>query len=170
MCTCAEKFVFKDFNIQNYTIRKMKIQLKFILCVAIGVLFFSTVGRAQGGSASTQHVIDSLKITDPDEIALCNLYDDAVTEYLSELKAYTTNGTKPTPEQSAEASKRFQQKQKEIQPQIESFKKKVASNYGQLMNFVYFVNYETTRIYGGMMPQNGMSPYSKGAYPVPANH
>jgi hypothetical protein len=151
----------------------MKTHIKFILCVAIGILFFSTASKAQGGSASTRRVIDSLKITDPDEIALCNLYDDAVTEYLTELKAYTTNGAKPTPAQSAEVSKRFQQKQKEIQPQIESFKRKVASNYAQLMNFVYFVNYETTRIYGGMMPQNGMSPYSKGAYPgypVPANH
>jgi len=128
-------------------------------------------GKAQDGSANTRRVIDSLKITDADEIAICNLYDDAVTEYLKELKAYTTNGTKPTPAQSAEVSKRFQLKQKEIQPQIESFRKKLAGNYTQLMNFVWFCNYESTRVYGGLMPLNGMSPYSKGAYPgytVPA--
>jgi len=151
----------------------MKTQLKFILCITTGILFFSTASKAQGGSASTRHVIDSLKITDPDEIALCNLYDDVVTEYLNELKAYTANGTQPTAAQSAEVNKKFQQRQKEIQPQIESFKKKVASNYAQLMNFVYFVNYETMRVYGGMMPQNGMSPYSKGVYPgypTPPNH
>lgn len=151
----------------------MKTELKIILCLVTVILFFSTISKAQSGSTDAKHIIDSLKITDADEIAICNLYDDAVTEYLTELKAYTTNGAKPTAAQSAEVSKKFQEREKELKPQIESFRRKIAANYPQLMNFAYFCNYESMRIYGGMMPANGMSPYSKGAYqgsPVPANH
>jgi len=143
----------------------MKALLKFTLFMLAGTIVLSK--QCKGQSSNAKHVIDSLKITDADEIALCNLYDDAVTEYLKELKEYTTGNNKPTPAQTAEINKRFQQKQKEIQPQIDSFKKKAASNYQQLMNFVQFCSYESMRVY------SGVSPYQKGLYKnygVPANH
>src|ERR1700729_4146221 len=134
----------------------MKTTLKFIFCI-LGTIAISTQCKAQPSNA--QHIIDSLKITDSDEIAICKLYDDAVTTYLTELKQYTSGGTKPTQAQTQAINKKFQEREKEIKPQIESFKKKVASNYQQLMNFTQFCSYEAMRVYGGM------APYQKGAYP-----
>ena len=149
----------------------MKTLTTFIICSLICVIFFSAPCKAQGGSAYGKHLMDSLKITDPDEVAICNLYDDAVTEYFTLLKAYMANGSKPTNAQSNELNKKFQLRQKEIQPQIESFKKRVAGNYMVAMNFAQFCSIEVMRVYGGM----GMSPYQKGAYPgypmpTPASH
>ena len=145
----------------------MKTTLKFILCV-LGAIAISAQCKAQsGGSATAQHLIDSLKITDPDEIAICKLYDDAVTTCLTELKQYTSGGAKPTQAQTQAINKKFQDREKEIKPQVESFRKKIASNYQQLMNFSRFVNYETMRVYGSMYPnQKGGYPN----YPMPANH
>jgi|GEM_PF-5590301 len=62
----------------------MRTTLRFILCI-ISTIAISTQCKAQL-SAAGQHVIDSLKITDPDEVAVCKLYDDAVNEYLTELR------------------------------------------------------------------------------------
>ncbi len=146
----------------------MKTKLTFIVCVLAGTIAVSTECKAQSElSPNARHVLDSLKITDADEIQICTLYDDAVSEYLTELKQYTTTNTKPTDAQTAEINKKFQQRQKEIQPQIESFKKKVAANYQQLMTFVQFCSYESMRVVGGV------SQYQPGLYknyPVPANH
>jgi hypothetical protein len=159
------KRAFVLLNVQPLLFKTMKTLLKFMLCVLAGTIILSTQCKGQGSNA--RHVIDSLKITDPDEIAICNLYDDAVSEYLKELKAYTTGNNKPTQAQTQEVNKRFQEKEKEIKPQIEAFKKKVAANYAQLMNFVQFCSYESMRVMGGL------SPYQKAMYKnygAPANH
>ena len=155
------------FLLNNPLVKKMKTTLNFILCI-LGTIAISAQCKAQsGGSATAQHLIDSLKITDPDEIAICKLYDDAVTTCLTELKQYTSGGAKPTQAQTQAINKKFQDREKEIRPQVESFRKKVASNYQQLMNFSQFVNYETMRVYGSMYPnQKGGYPN----YPMPANH
>ena len=150
----------------------MKKFTTFIFCAFIGVIFFSSPSKAQGGSAYGKHLMDSLKITDPDEVAICNLYDDAVTEYFTLMKAYMANGSKPTTAQSNELNKKFQLRQKEIQPQIESFRKRVGGNYTVAMNFAQFCSIEAMRIYGGMGIK---SPYQNGGYPSypmpkPANH
>ncbi len=142
----------------------MRTTLKFVLFI-LCTIAISTQCKAQL-SASGQHVIDSLKITDPDEVAICKLYDDAVTEYLTELKQYTANGAKPTQAQTQAVSKKFHDREQAIKPQIESFKKKVASNYPQLMNFVQFCTFESMRVLGAMGYKNGAYPN----YPVPANH
>jgi hypothetical protein len=143
----------------------MKTTLKFLLCI-LAAFAVSTQCKAQ--SAIAQHLIDSLKITDSDELAICKLYDDAVTAYLTEWKQYTSNGTKPTQAQSQALNKKFQDRQKEIKPQIESFRKKVASNYQQAINFSQFCSIEAMRVYGTMYPNlKGGYP---GGYPTPANH
>jgi hypothetical protein len=142
----------------------MKTPLKLILC-AVAITAFSTQCKAQGSHA--QHVIDSLKITDGDEIKICKLYDDVVTEYLTEWHDYFAHNTKPTQAQQAEISKKFQARQKEIQPQIDAFKKKTAADYPQLMNFVQFCNYESMRVYAVV------SKYQQGAlkgYGAAPNH
>jgi hypothetical protein len=146
------------------TIKKMKTTLKLILC-AVAVTIFSAQCKAQGSHA--QHVIDSLKITDGDEIKICKLYDDVVTEYMNEWQTYAAHNTKPTAAQSAEISKKFQAREQELKPQIEAFRKKVASNYPQMMNFVQFCSYESMRVYAIVTKyQGGM--YKN--YPTPANH
>jgi hypothetical protein len=143
---------------------KMKTTLKFILCI-LGVIAVSTQCKAQ--PSNYQHLIDSLKITDPDELAICKLYDDAVNAYFTEWKQYTTNGTKPTQAQTQALSKEFHAREQAIKPQIESFKKKVASNYQVVMNFAQFCQIEAMRVYGSMYPNmKGMNP----GYPPPANH
>ena len=154
-----------NLSIKHLPFKKMKTQLKFLVCVLAGTIAVSTACKAQSSNAS--HIIDSLKITDADEIKICTLYDDVVTEYLKEWKQYTTNNTTPTAAQSAEINKKFQQKEKEIRPQIESFRKRIAANTPQLMNFVQFCQYESMRVYGVV------SKYQQGMYknyPVPANH
>jgi hypothetical protein len=143
-------------------VNKMKTTLKLILCV-LGAITISTQCKAQG--PSYQHLIDSLKITDPDELAICKLYDDAVNAYFTEWKQYTTNGTKPTQAQTQALSKRFHDREQEIKPQIESFRRKVGSNYQQAMNFAWFCSYEAMRIANSMGFKNGAYP----GYP-PANH
>lgn len=115
-----------------------------------------------------QHLIDSLKITDPDELAICKLYDDAVNEYFTEWKQYTANGTKPTQAQQQAIGKKFKDRENAIKPQIESFRKKAASNYQVVMNFAQFCQIEAMRVYSSLYPNmKGMSP---GGYPQPANH
>ena len=141
----------------------MKTTLKLILCL-LGVITISTRCKAQG--PTYQHLIDSLKITDPDELAICKLYDDAVTAYFAEWKLYTANGTKPTQTQSQALSKKFQEREKEIKPQVESFRKKVGSNYQQAMNFAWFCSYEAMRIANSMGFKNGAYP----GYPPASNH
>lgn len=141
----------------------MKTTLKLILC-ALGVIAISTQCKAQ--DSKYQHLIDSLKITDPDELAICKLYDDAVTEYFTELKQYTSSGTQPNQAQMQAVNKKFQAREKEIRPQVESFRKKAAANYQQAMNFAWFCSYEAMRIANSMGYKNGLYPN----YPVPANH
>jgi hypothetical protein len=143
--------------------KKMKTTLKLIVCV-FGAIAISTQCKAQ--SSNYRHLVDSLKITDPDELAICKLYDDAVTEYFTEWKQYTTNGTKPTPAQQQALNKKFQEREKEIKPQVESFRKKVGSNYQQAMNFAWFCSYEAMRIANSMGFKNGAYP----GYPPSANH
>lgn len=144
----------------------MKTTLKLILCL-LGTIAITSQCRAQ--SPQYQHLIDSLKITDPDELAICKLYDDAVTTYFTELKQYTSNGAKPTQAQQQSINKQFQEREKAIKPQVESFRKKAASNYQVVMNFVAFCQIEAMRVYGSMYP-NMKGMYQPGAYPPPANH
>jgi hypothetical protein len=141
----------------------MKTALKLFLCI-LGVMAISSQCKAQ--DSKYQHLVDSLKITDPDELAICKLYDDAVTAYFTELKQYTTNGAKPTQAETQALGKKFRERQQEIKPQIESFKKKIGSNYQQAMNFAMFCSYEAMRIANSMGFKNGAYPN----YPVPANH
>jgi len=141
----------------------MKTTLKFILCL-LGTIAITARCKAQ--DSKYQHLVDSLKITDPDELAICKLYDDAVTAYFTEYKQYTTNGSRPTQAQSQALSKKFHDREQEIKPQIESFKRKVGSNYQQAMNFAMFCSYEAMRIANSMGFKNGAYP----GYPTPANH
>jgi hypothetical protein len=143
----------------------MKTTLKLILCI-LGSIAISTQCKAQ--DSHYQHLIDSLKITDPDELAICKLYDDAVTTYFTELKAYTSNGSKPSQAQQQAIGKKFQEREKAIKPQIESFRRKAASNYQVVMNFAQFCQIEAMRVYGSLYPNmKGMYP---GGYPTSANH
>lgn len=134
----------------------MKTQLKFIVCVLAGTLAISTQCKAQPSHA--KHVIDSLKITDPDEIKICTLYDDVVSEYLKEMKDFSTKNTRPTEAEQREIGKKFEEKEKEIRPQIESFRKRISANYPQMMNFVQFCSYESMRVVAIV------SQYQKGLY------
>jgi hypothetical protein len=145
----------------------MKTTLKFILCI-LGAIAISAQSKAQSGVSSTaQHLIDSLKITDPDEVAICKLYDDAVTTSLAQYKQYMSGGAKPTQAQTQAINKHFQEAEKEIKPKVESFRKKAASNYQVLMNFTQFVQIETMKVYGAIYPNmRGAYP----GYPAPANH
>ena len=141
----------------------MKTALKLFLCI-LGAVAISTQSKAQ--DSKYQHLVDSLKITDPDELAICKLYDDAVTAYFTELKQYTTNGAKPNQAEMQALGKKLREHEQEIKPQIESFKKKIGSNYQQAMNFAMFCSYEAMRIANSMGIKAGAYPN----YPVPANH
>ena len=136
----------------------MKTQLKLSLCVLAIITVVSTACKGQTGSSSkSSKVLDSLKITDADEIKICTLYDQVVTEYLTQMKEVSAGG-KPTAAQAADISKKYQQQVKAIQPQIDSFKKNLAANPQEAIKFAQFYSYEAIRLYGGM------SKYQQGIY------
>jgi hypothetical protein len=147
----------------------MKTQLKLIL-FSLGIItLISTQCKAQQGSSSrASKLIDSLHITNSDEIKICNFYDQLVTDYMSEMKQWSTGSSKTNSAAAQAIGQKYKQKAKELQPQIDSFKKTLQGNYQEAMKFAQFWSLETQR-WLGVMTQ-----YQKGMYPgyggAPSGH
>lgn len=148
-------------------------KLSFFVLAAAAIISVSCKGKTapastSGGSdivASTKgnSVMDSLNITDPDEKKVCALYDDAITDYLKELKTLAADTSKAAAAQRADLDKKYQEREKEIKPQVEAMRRKVAIVPGEAMKFTQFSIYESKRVMAAF------STYEQGAlknYPV----
>ncbi len=136
----------------------MKTQLKLIFFLLGVISFISTQCKAQPATSSrASKLIDSLHITNSDEIKICNLYDEVITDYANAMKQWSTGNQKANAAQANELQKKYQQQMKDIQPQVDSFKKTVQGNYQEAMKFAQFCALEGQRIYGAMAQyQQGM--------------
>ena len=145
----------------------MKPQINLKLCVAIFISVFiagckgktSSGSTAGSGTASpaasgsvtanaskSNSVIDSLNITDADEKKVCTLYDECITVYLDEMKELSADTSKFDSQQRNAIEKKYQDKIKELQPQIDNLKKNFQAYPAEAFKFASFSAYESRRI------------------------
>ena len=94
--------------------------------------------------------MDSLSITDPDEKKVCALYDDAVTDYLKEFKTAFADTSKEAAARREDLDKKWQEKEKDIKPQLEALRVKMTTVPGEAAKFAQFSMYESKRLMGIM--------------------
>jgi len=102
----------------------------------------STVAESPKGNS----VMDSLSITDPDAKKVCALYDDAITDYMKEFKSSLTDTTKEAEARRQALDKKWRDKEKEIQPQLEALRKKMMVSPNETAKFAQFSAYESRRL------------------------
>ncbi|BAU55106.1 hypothetical protein [Mucilaginibacter gotjawali] len=145
----------------------MKAQINLKLCVAIVICIFIAAckGKASSGSTASStaaspaasgsvtanakksnSVIDSLNITDADEKKVCTLYDECITVYLDEMKALAADTSKLDSQERNAIEKKYQDKIKELQPQIDNLKKNFQAYPAEAFKFASFSAYESKRI------------------------
>lgn len=105
----------------------------------------------QAVSAKSNSVMDSLGITDPDEKKICALYDDAITDYITNYKTLMTDTGKDAQAQRKALDEKWKQKEAEIKPQVDAMRDKVRANSQEAIKFVQFSAYESKRLMGVMM-------------------
>jgi len=103
-------------------------------------------------SAKGNSVMDSLNITDPDVKKICALYDDAITDYVANMKTLTTDTSAAARQKIEDINKKWKEKDEAIKPQVEAMQRKVAMNPAEAMKFVQFSAYESKRIMAVMLP------------------
>jgi hypothetical protein len=101
----------------------------------------TTAQAAKGNS-----VIDSLQITDGDEVKLCKLYDDVVTEYTKRMQIVLTDTSKLRTLDNSEIDKKFKEESEKLKPEMKDLQVKLSSNPVELMKFEKFSLYEAQRI------------------------
>jgi len=94
--------------------------------------------------------MDSLNITDADEKKVCALYDDAITDYIKEFKNGLTDTSKEANTRREELDKKWKEKEKEIQPQLEALRNKMVTVPAEAAKFAQFSTYESQRLMGVM--------------------
>jgi len=145
----------------------MKAQINLKLCVLMVVAIFIASCKGKTGSGSTagsgpasaaasgsgaaaasksNSVIDSLSITDGDEKKVCTLYDECVTVYLDEMKALAADTSKLDSQERTAIEKKYEDKIKELQPQIDNLKKNFQVYPAEAFKFASFSAYESKRI------------------------
>ena len=142
----------------NYHNLKMKTLSKFNLCVLAAAAIFAasckgkpassvpTSNSTTAVSAKGNSVMDSLNITDPDEKKVCALYDDAITDYLSNSKLLLTDTSKAAEAQRKALDEKWRVKEAEIKPQVQALQQRVAMNPSEAMKFAQFSVYESKRL------------------------
>jgi hypothetical protein len=123
----------------------MKTHLKRSLFVLVAATLISVSAKAQPGSRRNS-VIDSLNITDPDEKKVLALYDDAITDYLTEWKSLAADPKKFNETYRKDIDAKYKQRAKDIQPSIDNLRKKFQGNYAEAMKFAQFSQYESQRL------------------------
>ncbi len=97
-------------------------------------------------ASSGNSLIDSLQITDPAEVKLCKLYDDALTEYMKRVQVVLTDTAKLRSPEYTDIDKKFQERAKELESQTNSLKATLATNPVELMKIEKFWIYESQRM------------------------
>lgn len=131
---------------------RSKLSLLLLAIVAIiaagckGKSGSSSSGADAVASAKGNSVMDSLKITDPDEKKVCALYDDAITDYIKEFKAGIADTTKEADARREALDKKWHEKELAIKPQLEALRVKMATVPAEASKFVQFSTYESQRL------------------------
>jgi len=124
----------------------MRTQLKLSLFVLLAVTLISVSAKAQPGAARRYKVLDSLKITDPDERKVLELYDDVITDYLIAWKDLAADPKKFNATYRNELDAKYKARSKEIQPSVDRLKNKFQGNYAEAMKFAQYMTYESQRL------------------------
>jgi hypothetical protein len=111
----------------------------------------SATNSTTAASAKGNSVMDSLNITDPDEKKVCALYDDAITDYLTNMKTLTSDTTAAAKAKRDDLDKKWKEKDAEIKPQVEALQRKIAMNPSEALKFAQFSAYESKRLMGIML-------------------
>jgi hypothetical protein len=129
-----------------------------IYVLIIVAFFAASCGGNSGSSAASgsaaaatpastgNSLIDSLQITDPAEVKLCKLYDDALTEYVKRVQIALTDTSKLRSPEYADIDKKFRDRAKELEPQTNSLKATLTTNPMELLKFEKFWIYEAQRM------------------------
>jgi len=132
---------------------KTRSKLSLIVLAFIVISAIACKGKSNSSSGSDivasskgNSVMDSLNITDSDEKKVCALYDDAITDYIKEFKTVLTDTSKAAIGRREELDKKWKEKEKEIQPQVEALRNKVATVPGEAAKFAQFSAYESRRL------------------------
>jgi hypothetical protein len=140
-------------------------KFNFFVVVAIAVIALSCKPKAgssgsdavsatnstTAASAKGNSVMDSLNITDPDEKKICALYDDAITDYLTNIKTLASDTTAAARAKRDELDKKWKEKDEAIKPQVEAMQRKIAMNPSEALKFAQFSVYESKRMMPIMM-------------------
>jgi hypothetical protein len=138
---------------------KTRSKLNLFLLAAVATIAVGCKGKSNSSSSAVSEtavsakgnsVIDSLSITDPDEKKVCALYDDAITDYLKEFKTALTDTSKEANAKREELDKKWQEKEKSIQPQVEALRVKMIAVPTEAAKFAQFSAYESQRLMGVM--------------------
>jgi len=124
----------------------MKTQLKLSLFVLLAITFISVSAKAQPGASRRYKVLDSLKISDPDERKVLELYDDVITDYVTAWKDLAADPKKFNATYHNELDAKYKARAKEIQPSVEKLKNKFQGNYAEAMKFAQYMTYESQRL------------------------
>lgn len=130
----------------------MKTLLKLNLCLLSVIALIAVSCKGKSGSASSSAstpgaaaatakgttVMDSLNITDPDEKKICALYDEAITDYLTNSKILLGDTSKAAVAQRAALDAKWKAKEAEIKPQVQDWQKRVQGNPMEAMKFAQF--------------------------------
>jgi len=138
---------------------KTRPKLSLFLLAIVAIIAVGCKGKSNSSSSANSEtavsakgnsVMDSLSITDPDEKKVCALYDDAITDYLKEFKTALTDTSKAANARREELNKKWQAKEKEIQPQVEALRVKMLAVPAEATKFAQFSAYESQRLMGIM--------------------
>jgi len=142
---------------------KTLLKLNLFFLTATAVIAVSCKGKSGSSSvpatnstsavsAKGNSVMDSLNITDPDVKKICALYDDAITDYVTNMKMLTTDTSAAAKQKIDELDKKWKEKDEAIKPQVEAMRRKVAMNPAEALKFAQFSTYEAKRIMAVMLP------------------
>jgi FtsZ-binding cell division protein ZapB len=138
---------------------KTRSKRSLFLLAVVAIVAVSCKGKSNSSSSSNSEtavsakgnsVMDSLRITDPDEKKVCALYDDAITDYIKEFKNGLTDTSKDANARREALDQKWKEKEKEIQPQIEALRVKMNTVPTEAAKFVQFSAYESQRLMGIM--------------------
>ncbi len=138
---------------------KTSLKLSLFLLASVAIIAAGCKGKSNSSSSTNSEtavsakgnsVMDSLSITDPDEKKVCALYDDAITDYVKEFKSALTDTSKEANARREELDKKWEEKEKDLKPQVEALRVKMIAVPAEAAKFAQFSAYESQRLMGVM--------------------
>jgi hypothetical protein len=127
----------------------MKTDYKICFCiyVIITVITCSCNSKTNAENQRGLKIIDSLKITDPDEKKVCIEFDGNVTDFISQLEAVATDSANFKPGQNNDIEKKFDEKMDLLTSKLNDIKKQISSDAIEKKKIGDFSAYEIQRLF-----------------------